>query len=185
MTTTTKQEVKLYFYNGFDKPKHLGNKLEDLFEVTITDNYLGDKSEELYEEVDFYCGGELMESDIEELKEILGYYDIFINPTLDELVEEAKRYFGNDVPSHHFTEFGSEYDVSNIVHRNYDDFKTYECYAGEFIVENYIRDSYFDTVVMSSESIDDCMNYLDDNDLWDDCILLGVNSKGRAFYPTF
>lgn len=69
--------------------------------------------------------------------------------------------------------------------RIYDDFKTYEEHRNLFIVENYIRHLMFDTVIHSDNSLDSVLEYMEDNDLWDDWILLGIDSNGRAYYPEF
>lgn len=68
---------------------------------------------------------------------------------------------------------------------NIDDFKTYEDYKGMYIVEDYIRTKYVDTVLYATDSDVDAMDYMDDNDLWSDCTLYYVDSEGNATYPEF
>lgn len=60
-----------------------------------------------------------------------------------------------------------------------DTFKTYEEYAGKFIIENYIRHKYIDTVVAVFDTLDDALVFMDENKLWDDCLLYAIDEDGN------
>lgn len=68
---------------------------------------------------------------------------------------------------------------------NIDNFKTYEGYEGMYIVEDYIRTKYIDSVLYATTDSEDAMDYMDNNDLWSDCTLYYVDDKGNATYPEF
>ena len=67
----------------------------------------------------------------------------------------------------------------------YDDFKTYNDYKDKYIVENYIRHIYFNSVIEAFNTLEDAEDFMNSNELWEDATLLGVNHDGRAFYPSF
>lgn len=66
-----------------------------------------------------------------------------------------------------------------------DTFKKYEDYEGMYIVDNYIRTVYNDTVLYANTDIVDVMDYMDDNELWDDYMMYYIDNKGNARYPGF
>ena len=68
---------------------------------------------------------------------------------------------------------------------NIDNFKTYEGYEGLYIVEDYIRNKYIDTVLFASKDDVAALDFIDDNECWDDCILFYIDNKGNATYPNF
>lgn len=73
MKFTTKEKAKIYFYNGFEKPLLLAENLKEFKNITISDNYFGDVTADVLEIVRD-C------KNIEELKEELASYQIFVNP---------------------------------------------------------------------------------------------------------
>lgn len=66
-----------------------------------------------------------------------------------------------------------------------DDFKTYEDYKDMFIAEKYVRHVDVDTVLFASDDNMEVMGYMDEHDLWDDCMMYYVDDKGNAMYPDF
>lgn len=72
-----------------------------------------------------------------------------------------------------------------MTNKNIDNFKTYEDYKDMYIVENYIRTKYTDTVLYASDDDIEVIDFMDNNELWDDCILYYVDDKGNATYPNF
>lgn len=97
------KKFKAYFYNGFGKPKLLATSITGLLrDVTISDNYLGDLTSEMRSEVKGYKNGK---QSFEDLSSSLEYYNIYINPTFNSLVEVSKTWFGNDTPLEHFEDF--------------------------------------------------------------------------------
>lgn len=92
MKTTRKRYPKFeaYFYNGFTKPQLLATNVTQLLtDVTISNNYLGDCTSDMRCVVK-----EFKQSlDIETFKSDMMDYQIFINPTLDDLREENSRWF--------------------------------------------------------------------------------------------
>lgn len=68
---------------------------------------------------------------------------------------------------------------------NIDNFKTYEDYKGMYIVDDYIRSKYFDTVLFASKDGEKAMDFIEDNEGWDDCILFYIDNEGNATYPEF
>jgi len=81
--------IKVYFYNGFNKPVLMANTIDEIKNIHIYGNYLGDVSNELLGEIDYY------KNDLEGLTESLAYYDLYINPTLKQL-QEVNRSYGLD-----------------------------------------------------------------------------------------
>ena len=68
---------------------------------------------------------------------------------------------------------------------NIDNFKTYEGYEGLYIVEDYIRNKYIDTVLFASKDDVVALDFIDDNECWNDCILFYIDNEGNATYPNF
>lgn len=71
------------------------------------------------------------------------------------------------------------------MNRTYDDFKTYPGYTDKYIIENYIRYTYYDSVIDIFDTLEDAEDFMNTNELWDGATLLGVDHEGRAFYPSF
>lgn len=186
-TAIESKTVKVYYYGGFEKPELLASNFEEMNNVTVSSNYLGDMTEEFMEELEEFYHHDFEDSeDLAELNEMLGYYNMFANPTLEQLVTASLAWFDkNSVPHEHFEDFGNQYEVSEIANRTYDDFKNYCEYQNQYIIEDYIRHTHFDTVVGSFDSLSEAEEFMDEQDLWDDCTLFGVNGEGRAYYPQF
>lgn len=72
-----------------------------------------------------------------------------------------------------------------MTNTNIDTFKKYEDYKGMYIIEDYIRTTVTDTVLYTSTSVVDVLDYMDDNELWDDCTIYFVDEDGNATYPEF
>lgn len=72
-----------------------------------------------------------------------------------------------------------------MTNTNIDSFKTYEGYEGLYIVEDYIRTKYIDTVIFSSVNDWEVLEFMDDNELGDECSLYYIDNKGNATYPYF
>ena len=72
-----------------------------------------------------------------------------------------------------------------MTNTNIDNFKKYEGYEGMYVVENYIRTKYNDTVLFACESDVVTLDFMDDNELWDDCTLYYIDNEGNATYPNF
>lgn len=85
----TNQSIKAYFYNGFNEPELIALDIEELKHVIIYDNYIGDVSKYLLEDINS-C------TNLDDLKEELVYYDIYINPTKQDLIEANKAWFEPD-----------------------------------------------------------------------------------------
>lgn len=85
----TNQSIKAYFYNGFNDPELIATDIEELKNTIIYDNYIGDASKDLLEDINS-CAS------IEDLKEELVYYDIYINPTKQTFIEANKAWFEPD-----------------------------------------------------------------------------------------
>ena len=85
----TNQSIKAYFYNGFNEPELIATDIEELKNTIIYDNYIGDASKDLLEDINS-C------TSIEDLKEELAYYDIYINPTKQDFIEANKAWFEPD-----------------------------------------------------------------------------------------
>ncbi|MBO1087136.1 hypothetical protein [Enterococcus mundtii] len=186
MTTKTDTEIKVYFYNGFDKPKLLSNNLEGLKDVEISDNYLGDMTEEFHEEIDNLPSVDITDIEVmNDINEVLGDFNMIANPSLADLVELSKYWFENDVPTHHFEDFGTPQEVRNIANRVYDDFKKYEGYENKYIIENYIRFTDIDTVYEVYKDLSEIESTMDEHDLWGEYIIFGVDNHGRAYVPEF
>ena len=85
----TDKSIKAYFYNGFNEPELIATDIEELKHVIIHDSYIGDVSKDLLEDIDS-C------SNLDDLKEELAYYDIYINPTKQTFIEANKAWFEPD-----------------------------------------------------------------------------------------
>lgn len=85
----TNKSIKAYFYNGFNEPELIATDIEELKHVIIYDNYIGDVSKDLLEDINS-C------SNLDDLKEELAYFDIFINPDKQDLIEANKAWFAPD-----------------------------------------------------------------------------------------
>ena len=85
----TNRSIKAYFYNGFNEPELIATDIEGLKNITISDTYAGDVSEEFLEDINS-C------TSIEDLKEELAYYDVYINPTKQTFIESNKAWFDNN-----------------------------------------------------------------------------------------
>ena len=174
--------LNIYFYNGFSKPEVVATSVKELVSsVTVFDNYLGDKTPDMIEELDDVYWG-----DIEELNNVLSYYDMSINPNLEYLVELTLKWFtAEDFPYHLLSDFGTRAEIYDITMRTYDDFKNYWDYRGKFIIEDWIIDKYHDSVIDVFDTLEDAEDFMNKNDTWEDMVLLGVNYEGRAFAPRF
>lgn len=96
-------KFKAYFYNGFNKPKLVATCITHLERgVKLHDNYLGDMTSELKDEIKAFKQGK---QSFDDLKNSLSYMNILINPTYEELVDYSRQWFGNDTPNHHFEDF--------------------------------------------------------------------------------
>ena len=85
----TNQSIKAYLYSGFKEPELIATNIEELKNIIISDNYIGDDSKDLVEDINS-CAS------IEDLKEELAYYDIYINPTKQDFIEANKAWFKPD-----------------------------------------------------------------------------------------
>jgi len=85
----TNKSIKAYFYNGFNEPELIATDIEELKHVIIYDNYIGDVSKDLLDDINS-C------SNLDDLKEELAYFDIFINPDKQDLIEANKAWFEPD-----------------------------------------------------------------------------------------
>ena len=175
-------DFKIYFYNGFNKPEIVAHSVSDLVKnVTIHDNYAGDKTAELTEDLEA-----VKWNDIGGINEALSYYDMIANPNLEQLIDATLRWFPtNNFPYHLLEDFGSRGEIYSIVNRSYDDFKTYPNYKGKYIIEDWIRHKHHDTIIGTFDTLEDAEDFMNSNELWNDSILLGVDHEGRAFYPSF
>jgi len=85
----TDEKFKAYFYNGFKEPELIATDIEELKNTIIYDKYIGDASKDLVEDINS-C------SNMDDLKEELAYYDIYINPTKQTFIEANKAWFEPD-----------------------------------------------------------------------------------------
>jgi len=83
------QSIKAYFYNGFKEPELIATDIKGLKNISISDTYAGDVSEEFIETINS-CAS------MDDLKEELAYYDIYINPDKQDLIEANKAWFEPD-----------------------------------------------------------------------------------------
>ena len=98
-----KKDAKFYFYNGFSEPKLLGT-IVDLQDLTISDNYLGDLTDEVQLEIESVLDNDDIdiEHQDEAVSEILDSYNIYPDPSLEFLEDLNVNHFG--LPSHRFLE---------------------------------------------------------------------------------
>ncbi|GDM25462.1 hypothetical protein [Escherichia coli] len=84
-------KCRVWFYNGMSEPCLVaGNISELLTDVTITSNYRGDVTSEISDVVqEWFKAGR---GNLADLKEELWYYNLFINPSADELMNVNRRY---------------------------------------------------------------------------------------------
>lgn len=95
-------KFKAYFYNGFNKPKLVATCITNLErDVKLHDNYLGDMTSELKDEIKAFKQGK---QSFDDLKNSLLDMNILIDPTFKEVVEYSKQWFGNAIPYHHFVD---------------------------------------------------------------------------------
>jgi len=85
----TNQSIKAYFYNGFKEPELIATDIKGLKNTIIYDNYTGDASKDLLEDINS-C------TSMDDLKEELVDYDIYINPTKKDFIEANKAWFEPD-----------------------------------------------------------------------------------------
>ena len=108
--------MKAYFYNGFGKPELIATTWKELKnDFTVSDNYLGDKTEEFREELkefskhpEFYDG----------INDAIGCYGVIVNPTLKELVDWTTAWFGwseADFPFNFLSDFGSRDEIFAVL----------------------------------------------------------------------
>ena len=108
--------MKIYFYNGFDKPELIAASLNELKNnCAVSDNYLGDKTEEFREELkefskhpEFYDG----------INDALGSYNIIVDPTLKELINWTTSWFGwskTSFPFDYLSDFGSKDEIYTVL----------------------------------------------------------------------
>ena len=72
-----------------------------------------------------------------------------------------------------------------MTNTNIDNFKTYEGYENMYIIDSYIRYLDYDTVFYSTTDGVDAMDYMDNNNLWEDCYIYYIDENGIATYPEF
>ncbi len=68
---------------------------------------------------------------------------------------------------------------------NIDNFKTYEGYENMYVVDSYIRYLDHDSVIFATKDGMEAMEYMDNNDLWEDGYLFYIDSEGVASFPEF
>lgn len=174
------KEFNVYFYNGFGKPELVAVSRDQLEnEVIIQDNYLGDLSEDLREELKYVHFG-----DIEELNSVLYDYGMVVNPSLQDLVENfGLCWFDKDsFPYEQLSDFGTPEEIFEITNRNYDDFKMYYGYENKIIIEGEIRFKFTDTVIAKFDSFSEAETFMNEENLWEWATVYKVNHEGRAYY---
>lgn len=91
-----KKQFDVYFYNGLNVPEKITTSITGLLrDVNISDNYLGDVTSDVREHIRDYKQNTTIES-IDELNEQLGYYDLIVNPTIDDFREFNRSWFQSD-----------------------------------------------------------------------------------------
>lgn len=75
----------------------------------------------------------------------------------------------------------------NEQHKNQpiDNFKLYEKYKNSYIIESYYRIKNIDTVVFNDVNENIILEYMDDNELWEDHYIYWINDRGEAVAPIF
>lgn len=77
--------MKIYFYNGFGAPKLLATSLDEFKkDVTISNSYLGDTTEQAIEDLEFAIELNLSNEEIG--------FNLYIDPTLDDFREVNRSY---------------------------------------------------------------------------------------------
>lgn len=61
----------------------------------------------------------------------------------------------------------------------------FEEYKGRYVICYYITHAWQDNVVKDFEDINDAMEYMDENDLWDDYYIYYIKEDGFAYAPNF
>lgn len=96
-----KKQFDVYFYNGLNAPEKITTSITGLLrDVNVSDNYLGDVISDIREYVRDYKQNTTIKS-IDELNEQLSYYNLIVNPTIDD-----------------FRKFNSEWFQSNELNTN-------------------------------------------------------------------
>lgn len=91
-----KKQFDVYFYNGFNAPKKITTSITGLLrDVRISDNYLGDATSDIREYVRDYKQNTTIKS-IDELNEQLSYYNLIVNPTIDDFRKLNRAWFQSD-----------------------------------------------------------------------------------------
>lgn len=179
-----KKEFNIYFFNGFSKPELVANSIDELLaDVKIVDNYLGDVTEDLIDDLRY-----VNLDDLEDLNNLLYDYAMVANPTLEVLMDEfMSRWFENNrqYPYELLEDFGSRQDIYSILNRQYDDFKMYPEYKESFIIEDSHRFKYGSSVIGSFDTLEDAEHFMNEEDLWELSTLLCIDKNGRAYYPSF
>lgn len=65
-----------------------------------------------------------------------------------------------------------------------DTFKRYKAYKNKYIVENYIRNIYFNTVMAVFDTLEDMLDYIDEHEL-EDIVYFEIGEDGTAYYPEY
>lgn len=111
------KELNIYFFNGFSKPELVATSIDELLDdVKITDNYLGDVTEDLIDDLRY-----VNLDDLEDLNSLLYDYAMVANPTLEVLMDEfMSRWFENNrqYPYELLEDFGSKQDIYSILNRH-------------------------------------------------------------------
>lgn len=81
----------VWFYDGMSQPRLLAGSIAGLLtDVTITSNYRGDVTSEIHDVVQEWLA--TGRGNLADLKEELWYYNLYINPSADELMNANRRY---------------------------------------------------------------------------------------------
>lgn len=81
----------VWFCNGISEPCLIAGNISGLLaDVTITSNYRGDVTSEIRDVVQEWL--RTGRGNLADLKEELWYYNLFINPSADELMNVNRRY---------------------------------------------------------------------------------------------
>ena len=81
----------VWFYDGMSQPRLLAGSIAGLLtDVTITSNYRGDVTSEIHDVVQEWLA--TGRGNMADLKEELWYYNLYINPSADELMNANRRY---------------------------------------------------------------------------------------------
>ncbi|HFP8670549.1 TPA: hypothetical protein ACHWC7_004045 [Providencia stuartii] len=81
--------MAIYFYNAFKAPQLLANDLNELRKkVKVWHNYRGDVTHEVKGAINFWLHHGSQK--IEDIKEELNYFDLYLNPTVEEFQQKNK-----------------------------------------------------------------------------------------------